>query len=383
MYEKNDVVAWLNDGKEHSAVKLLKQCEYSVDFIDMGISFNGPDVVLVAVYIRCPRHLYQSLAKYKKETDQIEEAINILANGVNTAITSLNWVALVPNVKNGEIKISSNSIKELANIVSGDTKVSPYRSGPQLVEFFNGFLDHDVYGKGFPTRWYYAEEKIKEANEKGIVDKIIEAVLDPRNFFNTDFDIEKVVGDFNRYIEFDELVVRKSGAFYRVNRLNQKVITSSLISLSTEINIQFIKEHLDKCDKKIEESDFSGAITNSRSLVENVLLEIESNLIPQGTKYNGDIIKLYGRVYKAMNLDPSKKEISDSVRQIFSGLISLISGLAGLRNSASDAHGSNYSPQFHHAKFAVNSAKTVSDFLVESYKYQVDKGLISPKISDD
>jgi hypothetical protein len=58
------------------------------------------------------------------------------------------------------------------------------------------------------------------------------------------------------------------------------------------------------------------------------------------------------------------------------GLILVINGLAPLRNKMSDGHARSRKPAPHHARFAVNAAKTVAYFLVESYAYQLEKGLI-------
>ena len=50
------------------------------------------------------------------------------------------------------------------------------------------------------------------------------------------------------------------------------------------------------------------------------------------------------------------------------------SRLATMRNKMSDARGTLYRPARHHAKLAVNSAKTLADFLFETLAYQKTKG---------
>jgi hypothetical protein len=54
----------------------------------------------------------------------------------------------------------------------------------------------------------------------------------------------------------------------------------------------------------------------------------------------------------------------------------IANGLAPLRNKMSDGHARESKPAAHHARVVVNAAKTVSAFLVESYSYQIGKGLI-------
>ena len=143
---------------------------------------------------------------------------------------------------------------------------------------------------------------------------------------------------------------------------------------SQEVNHVFIEEQVHKCDKKIDEGDFGGAITNARSLVEAVLIEIEKQLSPSPPQYDGDLIKLNKRVQTLLNLALARKDISDSLRQVLSGLSSIVNGLASMRNKMSDAHASSYKASKHHAKLAVNSAKTFADFVFDSHSYQKGSG---------
>jgi len=48
------------------------------------------------------------------------------------------------------MKISERTIKRLAEIITGDKSLSPYRSGAKLVGFFNEFGTNHTYGQGFP-----------------------------------------------------------------------------------------------------------------------------------------------------------------------------------------------------------------------------------------
>ena len=50
-----------------------------------------------------------------------------------------------------------------------------------------------------------------------------------------------------------------------------------------------------------------------------------------------------------------------------------------MRNKMSDAHGVTYKPSRHHAKLAVNSAKTLADFLFDTMSYQIENGHLKGK----
>ena len=80
------------------------------------------------------------------------------------------------------MKISERTVKRLGEIITGDKGLSPYRSGPKLVSFFNEFGTNHIYGQGFPSRWAFAEDCIRQFNDTPTLKKIILSALDPRDF---------------------------------------------------------------------------------------------------------------------------------------------------------------------------------------------------------
>lgn len=135
-----------------------------------------------------------------------------------------------------------------------------------------------------------------------------------------------------------------------------------------------ITAQLRKCDERIGSGDFAGAITNGRTMVEAILIELDARLGGEQAKNDGDLGKLYKRVQRKLNLDPAGRELSQQFLQVLGGLTSIINGLAGLRNELSDAHATRYRADRHHAVLVVNAAKTISQFLLDSYEYQRAKG---------
>lgn len=134
---------------------------------------------------------------------------------------------------------------------------------------------------------------------------------------------------------------------------------------------KFISEQIEKANRKIETSDYSGAITNSRTLIEQVLKELCLRFKLE-IDNSGDLQKLYKIVANNMNLKITENS-PENIKQILSGFINIINGIAPLRNLASDAHGRLIEPPQHIAKLAVNSSLTICDFLLDSYEYQYKK----------
>lgn len=277
------------------------------------------------------------------------------------------------------MKLSDYSIKKLGDLIAGNPDGWPYRSGPKLVEFFNNLGFREVYGQGFPSRGAFAQDKIGELNGNPKLKDAIREMLDPRLWTDLVKDghtVEKAASELKELFRYDGFEVVRDGNFYKTRELQGSVIeVENRFEKSEEISELLIEEQIQKCRAKVESGDYSGAITNARSLIEAVCLKIEKELDPSNAKENdGDITKLFNRVRRLLNLDPSRQDISDSLKQVLSGLSNIINGLAAMRNRMSDAHGVAYKPSRHHAKLAVNSAKTLADFLFDSLSYQIEKG---------
>lgn len=269
------------------------------------------------------------------------------------------------------LKISERTIKALGKVVTGDGNLSPYRSGPDLVSLFNDLGLNDIYEQGFPSRWAYAEGAIRRLNGKPELIRLFETVFDPREYLDSKFKIEDALGFINQYLSYEKYKVIVINGYAKMRNLQGADVEFLYPFKNSEKDAHiFIDEQVEKCDLKITTGDYYGAITNARSLLEAVLTEIESSLDSNAPEYDGDLLRLYKRVSKLLNLGPDRKDISDTLRQILSGLNSIVCGLSGLRNKMSDAHVASYKPSKHHAKLAVNAAKTLADFLFDTKGYQ-------------
>ncbi len=272
------------------------------------------------------------------------------------------------------MKLSARTIQALGKIVAGDTGLSPYRSGPKLVNLFNEFGASDRYGQGFPSRWQYVEEKLHAINGTKMLPALIRSVFDPRDFLDAKKEVEPAIDNLNQHLKYDGYELVKDGDFVKVREVNGIMVdmTNPFKGSDDDAHV-FIDEQIQKSESKIQKGDYDGAITNARTLLEAVLTEIERQFDSAAPEYDGDLVKLYRRVQKHLNLDPSRADISSTLKQVLSGLVSVTSGLAGLRNKMSDAHVRSYKPMKHHAVLVVNASKTMANFLFETLAYQKKK----------
>jgi hypothetical protein len=274
------------------------------------------------------------------------------------------------------MKISERSVSALAKIITGDSQISPYRSGPALVRLFNEFGANDVYGQGFPSRWYYTEGKIRSINDTSRLPSLIRAVFDPRDWLEFEKSREDAVAYLNNYLKYDGFEVVRDGEFFSIRALAGGAVAFEYPpQAAREVNQLFIDQQVKKCERKLAENDFDGAITNARSLLEAVLTEVEQDLSPvDPPPYDGDLPKLYKRVQKLLSLEPVRADIAEPLKPVLGGLASIVSGISALRNKMGDAHVRSYQPTRRHALLVVNAAKTVAAFVVDTKEHMVAKG---------
>lgn len=143
--------------------------------------------------------------------------------------------------------------------------------------------------------------------------------------------------------------------------------------IDNKISHEFVKQQILKCKAKMNANDFDGAITNSRTLTEEVLLCIEEQIEGSRQNYDGNIVTLYKRVSKQINMYPDDSKVNNSLNEILRGFLSIINGFASLSNNIADRHATLMHPEKHHAKIAVNGAMIICEFFIDSFDYQQRK----------
>jgi Abortive infection C-terminus len=285
-------------------------------------------------------------------------------------------------------KLSTKTLDVLTDLITGGMpyestgKLSPYRSGPEILAFFADTLGiHRTYRDGFGSRLAETRAYLDYANGTSSMTAILEAAVHPSHFLDSDRPVKPAVQHLNRFLEFDGFALRPKGHVYR---LIDVTISSVKVRLTTAavqaLDRSYLQEQHDKCDEKLSNADYDGAITNARTMVEAIVLAMEESLTGNKPEQDGDLTKYFKRVSKLLNLDPSRslngKALPTSLKMILSGLSSVVQGIAETRNKMSDAHARAFKPERRHAVLTVNAARTVADFLVSTYEFQREIGAI-------
>ncbi|RCR70724.1 abortive infection family protein [Larkinella punicea] len=141
------------------------------------------------------------------------------------------------------------------------------------------------------------------------------------------------------------------------------------------ISFEYIHDQIRKCNSKIAEKDFDGAVTNARTLIESICLFILESKTKEKQDYDGNLIKLYKSVASLLSMSPGDYT-DENLKQILSGVFSIINGVSGLRNTYGDSHGTSpskkgYKIDERHAILTVNLAKSITEYLFLSYEKSI------------
>jgi len=127
----------------------------------------------------------------------------------------------------------------------------------------------------------------------------------------------------------------------------------------------YIRDLASRAVRDIEQGDYDSSITKSRTLLEETFIYVieKKNELPSE---RGDIGKLYKHVKTLYNMHPDANT-DKRIKTLFSGLNSIVSAIAEIRNNNGDAHGignERKTIEDYHARLVVNSAVAMSDFIL-------------------
>jgi len=272
-------------------------------------------------------------------------------------------------------------IADALAVLDKESKYAPYRSGWALVNLFNTFGFRDKYdcsvgvcSPGFTSRHAYVVARLQLLNGKPELAHVVEAALDTRLFEKCGIQIGPAAQRVRSYLKPEGYSISRVNGSYRVRSLARASVKTDFNEASAFImNAEYLQEQQAKSEEKLAHGDLEGAITNARTLLEAMLVEIWKGCsIDALEDYGGDVARLYKRVVPLLDLGASSdKKTEASLRQALGGLSGVVSGIAGMRNVMSDAHPHQSSPEERHVRLAVNAVATVCSFLLDSYKATV------------
>ena len=261
----------------------------------------------------------------------------------------------------------------------GNIKISlPYLSGPTLCEISTQFGLPVVYGcsGGAKSRWEYLDDLLEYCIENNRESDLLSFLFSKGQFIEKlrgytpeTIDlahrtiIATVIDQINGALYFGghelvcvggRFVIKKKGEIVSIDVPTVKYIDHSyIVSLS------------ERAMKDVSDGNFDSAITKSRTLLEEVFCYVIEKK-GEDPSESGDIGKLYSQVKSLYNMHQNK-DMDKRINGLLSGLEKILSAIAEMRNKGSDSHGvgtKRINIAEHHARLFVNSAMTMSDFIL-------------------
>ena len=293
--------------------------------------------------------------------------------------------------------ISKESITHLANIITGASGISVVRQFDDITKLLQKHVPCeplDNFLSSLPTtpssadevekNTLYVTHMLSKLKGSSNLTKLVEQLFNSPSFFTdnsttppTKYSLEENLYSFNSFmaekdehgIVRDNYLIKKLQKRYRVYGLNDCIVDFRFIHENDEIdNYIHINDHIRKCRKKINAGDYAGAITNARSFIEQLMREISLKI---NVPFNQDdnLPRAFNRFLTGLKItdDSVPQDIKTIYFQVLGGFKTTIVGLAGMRNNMSDAHCIKYPPGKKDALLAVNTVKTLANFIVEHY----------------
>jgi len=270
------------------------------------------------------------------------------------------------------LKLSEIAYNILAEIICDDEKKYKYRTKDEINSLFYGKIKNVDEIELSLSRRKLTVQYLKNCRD---INLIFKEITDFRNFEKRHITATEISSAINNVLRVENMeLVKEDNNLYKLVSINKnELVKDRTISKNEILSVEYIEEHLKKMEEKILKKDYSGAITNSRSLVEHIIRDLANKL---ETEYlDNNLKKSFANIQEKLNMNP-KDYSYDGFKKIIQGLVNIVDGIYEIRNKVSDSHSRVYEATEHHAVLCVNSARTFSNFIVESYLYQKQKGIL-------
>jgi len=244
---------------------------------------------------------------------------------------------------------------------------------PRYKDMLSDIRQHTINNDDWDSNWIYEDDRLEllEGDDQIFLKFICETIHPIVR--NRKEEVETLIKIYNQNLEGDGYEI------FQTDRISGKPIYSARL-ISTPVKFenamkfdsQFVKEQNSKCEGKLREGDYDGAITSARSLVEGVLGEIHYKCSGSELPKSGDLLKDYKAVKDLLNLSEDL-HVHAGLKSLVRSFHGIIQSIDSLSNKMGDRHRPILKPTYHHAKLVVDSARTMSDFLYSSMVYQKNR----------
>ena len=282
--------------------------------------------------------------------------------------------------------------KQIMAILDGDTSYEdyefsdgetikikmPYLSGPDLCGLSTRFGLPATYSWGGVnlSRWQYLDNLIAYCIEEGRCSDLLSFLFRKEQFTKMlsghraeEIDeaykciVSNIVDQINGLLYFGGNELAVIGNNYVMRKIGDKVeVVAPQIK---NIDRDYIRSISSRAMQDVDDNNFDSAITKARTLLEETFCYVieKKRVTPSDS---GDMAKLFKQVKDLYNMH-TDSNTDRRINTLYSGLNSIVSAIAEMRNKDSDAHGvgaNRIEIDEHHARLFVNAAMAMSDFIL-------------------
>lgn len=283
--------------------------------------------------------------------------------------------------------------KEIIGILDGDTKFGDYKfddgqtvniamprlSGPDLCAISTSFglpVEYHWNGNQNLSRWQYLDNLMMYCLENHRFSDLLAYLFDKKQFqkslsghsadeINEAYNkiVCAVLDNINGILSFSKHELSIVGNEFIIHAIGTS-ITARVPHIKT-ISRKYIKSISERALDDVEKHNFDSAITKARTLLEETFCFVIEKKGYEPTD-SGNIAELFKQVKNLYNMH-TDANANRCINTLLSGLNSIVSAIAEMRNKDSDAHGvgaKRISIEEYHARLFVNSAMTMADFIL-------------------
>lgn len=279
-------------------------------------------------------------------------------------------------ILDGDVRFGEYEFNDLSK-----TDISlPYLSGSKICELSSRFGYPQTYSN--MSRWQYFDDLLDNCISDDRCSDLLGYIFSISQFTeklkgHSSEEIPKahetivtaVLNGINGLLFFGGNELARIGNQYVIKPLGS-VVHISAPKIKT-IDREYIKSISSRVLQDVEQKNYDSAITKSRTLLEETFCYV-IELKNETPSDSGDIAKLYKQVRTLYNMH-TDANTDRRINTLLSGLNSIVSSIAEMRNKNSDAHGvgaNRINIDEHHARLFINSAMTMADFIISVQQKQ-------------
>lgn len=151
------------------------------------------------------------------------------------------------------MQLISETLVKLRELINEETT---YRTGPELVKFFNDLGFNDEYVQGFPSRWKYTDDRLSKINGTPKLEDCIKKVLSPVNFIGNLSKLDEHIKEFNQYLAFDNYKIERKGKIIKIIKDDQIELDDTSLASDEE---EFLKKEFSEIN--LDDLDLESNVT--------------------------------------------------------------------------------------------------------------------------